>query len=493
MKAYLAGLPHGLRDVPKGAYFLTILHKPTGRRWALIDSSGLFHAFVSGPVVSSSFLALAKRARVGPADLNHEGLIEFFHFGNVFLGKTLFSGIRRIGYDEIICLDPSGKVEIVQKGVPDISCSPQTSPYESLEVLASSAMRDRVSVDLTGGMDSRMLAVILDSLGLNFEVAVSGSPGNREIYVAEQIARILRRDLNVHYHDISDFPASVRASFLACDGLFSPTVAHCYLQMQQARARRGITLAIKGDCGELLRDFYWLQDFPFYARRKTNLARLYSARLFPLRLCHHYLSPTYRSASEQFRSRFLRSMAPFASELNTQTYDRIVYRHIAPDYSGRMVTLSRDCLSCLAPYLERDVVAFGYALPRTKRFFDYYHRETITSINSEAARVLTPDRRMTVSSRYIDVSADLLRYTADFTKRLNRVLRRKLFQETHLTESPEHPDFLQRVRELTFHRRTLERLKDHQILSPLLKAEEIRDDYWGNLIGLDLLVDELGW
>ncbi len=492
VKRLLMRLPDGLRDVPKGVYFLAVLHKPTGRRYAFVDSSGLFHAFVSASAVSNSFIALAKHAGAASADLDAEALVEFFHSGHVLFGKTLLAGIRRIGCNQIIRLDPSGEVAALDKAVPDISSPPRTSPEDALRTLVASAREERVSVDLTGGMDSRMLAVILDSLGANFELALSGSPGNRDIYVAEQVARTLKRRLNVCYHDISDFPASVRDSFLACDGLFNIARAHRHLQAQRARAKRGITLAVSGAGGEVLRDYWWWQDLPFYSRRTADLSRLYSLRFFPVRLRHEYLAPRYRTLSEQFRSRFLASLAPFVHGTNTQTYDRIVYCFRNRDYAGRMLSNCRDILSLLPPYVDRDVVAFGYALPRATRFFDYYHRETITRFNPQAARVPTTERRMTVSSRCTDISVDILRYVADRTKRIARRFEQRVFQKTRLLESPDHPGLSRQVREVAAKRRTLERLKEHQILAPHLRPEDVRDDYWGNLLGLDMLLEELG-
>ncbi|MFL6353619.1 MAG: asparagine synthase-related protein [Bryobacteraceae bacterium] len=492
VRTYLASLPGGLLSVPKGAYFMCLLHKPSGQRYAFVDDSGLFHAFVSDSAISTSFLALAKHMRLGPDDLDPECLVEFFHFGHLFFGKTLFAGIRRIGYNEIVCLDASGKLSTISKGVPDISAPPRTAFDEALRMLAASAVNERVSVDLTGGKDSRMIAVILDFLGADFEVAMSGNPTDRDVIVAERVAKVLGRDLYVYNHDVSDFAASLTDVFYACDGLFDPVKAHRMIAMQKAKAKRGVTVAISGVAGELLSDTWWAHDFPFYCRSTANLSRLFALHIAPTGLSHKYLAPEYRRLSESFLGRYIQSLAPLVRNGNTQTYDSIYYYHKQCDYFGRILTNVRDVLPMVAPFLDRDVAAFGYVLPRTTRFFARYHRKTITRFNLSAARIPTSGPGgMTVSARPRDLPVDFCKYLTNLATRVTTKLGQKMFRKTYFLGNPNNPGFSRDVRQLAADRHVLERLKDHGILSPDVRSEDVRSSYWGNLIGLDLVLEEL--
>src|SRR5262249_1045634 len=117
---YMDGVPAGIRSIEKlaedivdnlpaaasrlrGVYFLLIQEKRSGKSYAFVDNSGLFHAFYSDRHVSTSFLELAAAEGQGASDLDPEALVEFFHFGYIASGGTLFHKIRKIDPDQIVC------------------------------------------------------------------------------------------------------------------------------------------------------------------------------------------------------------------------------------------------------------------------------------------------------------------------------------------------------------------------------------------------------
>ena len=143
------------------------------------------------------------------------------------------------------------------------------------------------------------------------------------------------------------------------------------LQLQYERAKRGITLAVSAGGGELYRDHFWLQDLPFYSRKKANLQRFCSLRLLPTDPKQTYLGPDFRDASRGYRSRLMRDLAQYEVPGNTQTYDWFIYRVRYRELLGRYVTNHTNVLRCYTPFMERDGVMFGYQMPRFDRFFDY--------------------------------------------------------------------------------------------------------------------------
>ena len=69
--------------------------------------------------------------------------------------------------------------------------------------LASSLAGLNVSVDLTGGSDTRLVAALL-ARSLPFECAVSGTADSSDVEIAGEVARALGRPLHVTIHDASD-------------------------------------------------------------------------------------------------------------------------------------------------------------------------------------------------------------------------------------------------------------------------------------------------
>jgi asparagine synthetase B (glutamine-hydrolysing) len=472
----------------KGVYFVTVLDRLSGARYAFVDASGLFHAFCSEHYVGTSFIEIAALEGFGPKDFDREALVEFFHFGGVYDGKTAFAGVRKIAPAEIVALDVSGRRSMA-KALPGIAEPPQQSFGELMSSYAASIAGERVSVDLTGGIDSRLLAVALDHFGLRFELAASGVRGNTDLDVAEQVAAVLGRELHITYHDPQQ--SDWQELFDICDGSFDLAKADRPLQLQRDRVRRGVTLAISGAGGELFKDFWWLQDFPLYARREARLERLYSMRISPAEPAHELLAQPYRSISREYRARRLASLAQYAVAGNTQTYDRIYYRFKMREFAGRFLTNSTQLLRVHAPYLEFDSVRIGYALPRSMRFFNRFHRQQITKMNPLVARIATTEGGMSVSNELRYVSADLKKYVADRYSRLDRKLRQKSGKPAP-QESADHPGLPALMREELFRRRSVERMKDVGFLHGSVGVNDLRAGHLGTVLALDLLCDRLG-
>jgi hypothetical protein len=472
----------------KGVYFVVLRDKLNGTSTAFVDNSGLYHAYCSEERVSNSFLGLAGMEQLGPQDADAEALVEFFHFGCIYEGKTLLQGIRKIGPGELLHFATRGPLRREAKKMVDIAM-PSQEPFEfMLEKLSRAIVTEEISLDLTGGIDSRLLAVVLDYFGLTFEVAASGVPGNEDLALAGAVASVLRRKLQVTYHDSGkeDWDRLLEI----CDGLFDPAKASRPMQLHHDRARRGITLALSGAGGELFKDFWWLQDFPFYAKRSPNLERLYSFRIASGELQHAYLAGRYHSLSLTYHDRLVQALAHYVSGSNTQTYDRIYYSFKMQALAGRFLTNGLASIDMYAPYLERDAVRAGYTMERGQRFFNRYHRQIVTKYSLAAARLPSTEGGMSASTEGGAIARDLSRYVADRWRRLRHKINRN-YSLRPGEQGPDDPQMKQHLRFVLEKRRSLERLKDEGILNPSLQLENIRPEYFGTLLALDWVWERL--
>ena len=246
---------------------------------------------------------------------------------------------------------------------------------------------------------------------------------------------------------------------------------------------------VTGIGGELYKDFWWLQDFPFYSRKTPNLERLYSVRIAPLEPKHDYLAAPYRELSHGYRNWLLKQLARYIGPSNAHTYDQIYYHFKMRDYGGRFVTNHLRHLYCVAPYLDREAVAFGYSLPRSMRFFNSFHRQTMTRMLTEAAQIGTTEGGVSVSSRSGDMAADLCKYVLNKFSRITRKLAQRALQKTYFLESPNNPELPAHLRAVVASRRSIERLKDYGVLRQDLRIDDVANSYFGNILSLDLLLE----
>jgi len=262
--------------------------------------------------------------------------------------------------------------------------------------------------------------------------------------------------------------------------------------MQNERVHRGITLMLTGVGGELFKDFWWLQDFPFYSRKRPNLERLYAVRIAPTGLDHTFLLEPYAEFSRNYATRFVQKLSDYVVDGNTQTYDQIYYRVKMRDLVGRFVSNHIRFLPCYAPYLEPTAASIGYHLPRRDRFFENFHRRTVTRYRPDVACIRTTQGGITVSSEPGAIVGDLYKYVGNKVFRLTRKLAEKTFKRRYATNVPTSPNLYAQLRQSGASRKALGRLKECGIIAPHCKIEEFKDSYLGRVVTLAMLLDWVG-
>ncbi|GBD39784.1 hypothetical protein HRbin37_02070 [bacterium HR37] len=474
----------------KGCYFIVIKDKRRNAFYSFIDNSGLFQAFHSDKAICTSFLKLVKWEGLSKVNLNKEAVVEFIHFGNIFFNKTFFDLIKKIPRQSILSFSEEGKICFSEKLIPDLDeKNDKFSFLDFFEGFVSSIKDEKVSIDLTGGIDSRLLAVLLDYFGLEFETAVVGIRGNQDIEIAKEVASILKHDIHITYHSIDNLEKDLYELFAMCDGLCNILKCHTQLQDNRGRLHRGVSLKLSGAGGELYKDFWWLQDFPFYKKKRANLERLFDLRIAPIPFKHFYLSDDYIETSINIRQKVLKELSKYIRDTNTKTYDNIYFSYKMSEVGGRSLTNNfYSALKGYAPLLELDLVRYGFNLPRRERFFNNFHRKIITSVNPDIARIQTTGSGMSVSSKSLDIIQDIGKYLVNISIRLTKKVAQKYLRRTYFQESPIHPDFYSKLRKLSITKDSIDLLKDEGIINKKIDIDDIDNNYIGNFISLAFLM-----
>jgi len=474
----------------KGTYFIAVHCKASGNIFAFVDQAGLCHSFYSKHRIGTSFLEISRLEGFTGADIDPEALVEFFHFGCIYEERTFFPEIRKIEPDAVLCCDPKGNIGSLRKPVADISEPPQRSFDSLMRDFALAVKDEKVSVDVTGGADSRLLASALAYYGLPFETATSGRPGFADVEIGARLAKVLGRDFHPTYHvpNGSDW----EELFFRSDGMFDVTKSHRATQLQHDRKKRGMTMSVSGAAGEAFRETWWLHDFPFYNRRNARLDRLYNLRMAPQPLLHGLLADRYRKVSLNQRENLLRRVSKYVVPGNTRTYDRIYYYFQLRTWGGTFATSNMSVLKVGIPYVDRDFVRIGYNLPRTQRMLSRFNRKMITKYCRKAAFLPSTEAGVSLASGPLALSLDLNRYLADRTKRLAKKIGQQVLGKTFFQESPDDPgiyDDLLRTMDL---RGSTQVLADSGVLSQSLDPRLLPKRYLGHVFVLGRFFEQLG-
>ncbi|MEO7993962.1 MAG: asparagine synthase-related protein [bacterium] len=494
---FLAGLTAknlvGRSPALRGAYWLILREIASGQRFALIDPNGLYKAYVSERLLSNNYLDHAAALQLRATDLDPDAVMELLHFGQLFTGVTMTSAIRRLRADELVRFDATGRVQSSPRPVRTMEADPSVTFDGFWTALTGALGSERLSIDLTGGKDSRLIACLCQHAGLDFELALSGHPGHTDVIIGGEVAAALGHTLVVTDPQLGDVHEALPRLFRLADGMHDILPFHRLEQYWTDRASRGITVSLNGAGGEIFNDHWWFHDYPFYSRKVSNLTLLYDTRAEQMReYPHDYFAGDARGRSEAFRSRMLVFIDRYRRERNTESYDLFSMEFKTREMGGRMASSSaNNFVNVIMPYLDREVQSVGYHLPRRQRAFNRFHRHEITRLNPAVARVRTSED-MSLSAKPLDMAADSVINVWNKARRLTRKLNQRLLNKRDFPKNPDHPQLRESVRALPLTGELLTALKDHQLINPELALARIPDAHLGWFVTLGLLVRELG-
>ena len=276
--------------------------------------------------------------------------------------------------------------------------------------------------------------------------------------------------------------------FLATEGQYNILYFHRLFQLQKARSERGVDTIISGVGGELFKDVWWLQDFPFYYSRHSNLERLVDLRIMCLKPVHQMLTERYSLRSGMLRKNLIQGLSHYMLPRNTETYDNIFFNFKMREEAGRELTNYNSYVKAYAPFLDLDMARAGFMLPRAKRIYNMYHRKELTRINPAVAKMPTTEGGISASSDMMMIMRDLPKYLGEKMDRLLTKLKvRKQKRRSYLT----HPRLYQHVRSLNIMEDSITSLKDAGIINKDVETCKLEDGHLGMLLSLGMLVKRL--
>ena len=474
-----------------GVYFMTIRDLRNEKSYYFIDNSGLFKAYLFEQTISTSFLELINSAE-SLLELDNEALVEFLHFGFVHFDKTIFKGVSKLEPNYIYSTGSGGLIERTDKAIGRISDDKGMDPNTFFKHLQHSIKNEKVSVDMTGGTDSRLIISALNSQNAEFELAVSGVKGNRDIKIGQKISSRIEKEFHPYYHAVNEISSdSLEHLFDLTDGQVDIVIYQRIYELQKSRMDREISVHLSGVGGELYKDFWWLQDFPKYNKKSANLSKLYQLRIESIAFDHSKLDKSLTTLSRELKKKTLGQLQHLIFPTNSQTYDSIYYYYKMQTAAGYYLTISNRLFKSYAPLIELEMVKFGFNLPRRKRFYNNFHRDFISNSCKPISKIRT-DAGLSCSSGTLLKILDLFSYGFNLSIRLLKQILRKVFRKTMFQESPTNKQLYPHVRNLGIIDELFLILKEHHILDKNVSKDQISNNLLGKLITLGLFLKKYG-
>lgn len=380
--------------------------------------------------VFNSFLGLISQSNYTMAELNKNAVIEFLTFGSVQDPLTFIKKVQKATTDQLFIFTPdTGLVEQKQNDEnPLIEHSRVNIEDAKMKYLQFFEKRKsqlqvlKISIDLTGGVDSRLIACTLRHFDIPFDAAYSQISGNKnEQRIAEKVAK----ELDVSLKIISDkneitSKSEIEELYKLGDGMWDPISLHSLRKTQAWRRNEGYDLAITGVAGAVYKDFWWQQDFPFYKKKKSNLDRLLKLRMYPVILPVKWISNSWKSEYICFIPDYKSHLKSYRRKYNSQTYDQIGYHIRTKEQVSVLSHASAEHLPVYSPLIENELLEIGYNMEVKARTFNRFHRYLITDLAPNIAKIPTTDGGMTISIDPRHVIKDTFRFVS---YKVNRVMK----------------------------------------------------------------------
>jgi asparagine synthetase B (glutamine-hydrolysing) len=324
--------------------------------------------------VSDSALVLAKHLGAPPSRL---GLLTFLRTGYHFGTMTNWEGIFRLDPGECLTFTPTAAEtgaywtwevdrSVAELGFEEAVEHTSAVILESCERwLGSSA---GIWTDLTGGFDSRLLALVLDELGISFDTDTRGDYTD-DRRIAGEVARLKGwrwLDLLPPPDWSEKLPQMLRRTVAWSDGHLDPLELSWVLWAHSQMGEKHPLVLYAGG-GEHMRGYPWRQEWPRAGKRRTvNFDNWLDLRLIqPMDKTVFAKDPTPEVRSD-ILARMKKWGAPYEGELNTTQLDAMFMYKMTGHFG---IYCSAD-----AAFIQAEVPFYSKQIHTTAISVNYRHR-----------------------------------------------------------------------------------------------------------------------
>jgi len=471
-----------------GYYVILIIDKQDNRKYVFVDNSSVYKIYYSNKYCSDSFIELAKKENKKFEDASMVKILEFLRFGFNFYPETLFDDIWQLHGNNILEIDDSGNSKLLNKSN-DIE---SISIEEYFKGLAQSLKGLKISADITGGIDSRLIVLLSKQYGIDFELAVNGNEVSEDVRIAEKISNKLKQKLMVFDYDVLDNAEEfLIKSMQYCEGYTNALRILNGFGISEARKRKNMDMILTGVGGEFFKEFLLMHEFPFYTLGKLNVYKTFKMRFEPIPFQYDLLTGEIAKFKDAVEQSILDKMKDYVVSSKAKSLNSIWYYMKIPAFHGKFATsILQNFHDAFSPFLDFQIFLYAQKMSLKYRILDLFHRELITRLNPKIAEVET-SQLVSVSNKTFYILKDIFFTIINRIKRIVRKFTQKYLKKTILLESSLADDFFYKIKKLPVTEQYVDYLKRRGIVRKEVKTSSIRNNILGNIISLAYLFIKL--
>ena len=357
-----------------GQFALVLYHKPLEKLLVVTDPFGAVSVFWarrgSKTYVATSALAVARAVKATPGQ---PGIYFFLTSGSVFGSYTLWNEVERQLPATIMAFSSAGPAASTywapgaNPAVAGLSL-PETEEYV-LETMSSLfknclAREEKGWADLTGGFDSRLVAMFMDLCALPFKGICQGPDESVDVQLAAAISNKLGWDYQST--TLPDTWGQQRFHYLPRalgqgDGHAEVFKVARIIHSQEQRALQFQT-SVWGLGGEVWRGFFWKQEFNQAGQSPVvNYDRLLNYRVLHPIAAEVFSDPSGLAGSRQELKALLKSVGDRYGDLpNTAKLD-CIYAYKNTGHTGAYTSAVMGQQRAISPLFFKDAFTCAFS------------------------------------------------------------------------------------------------------------------------------------
>lgn len=373
-----------LTDKLDGHFVIFIKRRDEIGFWIISDHAGIIniykHKNEDNVILSTSSMSISRTFKVSP---NLDGIAQFLRSASICDNQTIYNEIETLDAASIYYVEYTPRVKfsklmtywnspcVIEEGM-DLSTAVE-KVSSSINSTLENFVDSKVVCDLTGGFDSRIIVSAMMASGKNpkdISTFVFGPEDSREVSLVKGYWEALGIQ-GMHLplpNDWSErFSEYVEKSILLCDGEEN---AFNYAPILFAQEYKNIKFdySLNGLAGELYRDFWWIQDFP-YKRIKADINKLVNTRVLQYEYDNSIFSGEIKRTIKNINHFLYNKYSQTNSEeeikksFNTSQIDNIYFRQKIRRWAGRTISTSNQLIRTFAPLSSKKCLEAGMSVP----------------------------------------------------------------------------------------------------------------------------------
>lgn len=289
--------------------------------------------------------------------LNYNAIAQFLYYGCTYDFTTIVDGIRYLQPGKYYVKNKD-QVDEYDKKLKDFCENEQTKETltKVLDRFCHENEKECFSCTVTGGTDSRCVFSHIANKGLKSQLIITGKDVDADVCIAKEIADKTGNKIFVVGTE-ADFSDLSNEEMNSIGGLSEICSRYRLLKKAKQLAEKNIFIDCGGVAGEMYKNGFINQDFPFYFG-KPDWKKFYKFKIsgydFPTDICGEELKKQF-SEIETYVLRFLTNNHNNKRDAYLQAGYHILQCRFAP-----ISTLQAKYITPYNPLLERDCAAYPF-------------------------------------------------------------------------------------------------------------------------------------